>query len=122
MSNINSIENLINGYANSRDSSFLIRNVTEEFLAVRPSGDHIPEKKLVGIFDNKDLVAKSSELFSIEKIRVFIAIEYVFFTLHEIFSLKGNQNKDYSTYKSILEIKQIFGNILGCIDHEELVI
>ena len=36
MSNIKAIENLINGYAASKDSSFLIPNVTEDFLAVRP--------------------------------------------------------------------------------------
>ena len=122
MSNIKKIEDLINGYANSKDFSFLMRNVTEEYLAVGPSGTHISEKKLFGIFDNKDLVAKSSELFRIEKIEVFIAIAYAFFALHEIFSFKGNQNKDNSTYKCILEIKQVFRNILGCKDHKELMI
>ena len=34
MSSIQAIENLINGYATSEDSSFLIPNVTEDFLAV----------------------------------------------------------------------------------------
>ena len=122
MLNIQAIEDLINMYANSKDSSFLIRNLTEEFLAVRQIGDHIPEKKLVGIFDNKDLIAKSSELFRIKKIEVFIVIDYVFFTLYEIFGLKGNQNKHHSNYKCFLEIKQIFGNILGCKDYKEIVI
>ena len=41
MSNTQAIENLINGYATSEDSSFLIPNAIEDFLAVRPSGDPI---------------------------------------------------------------------------------
>ena len=41
MSSIKAIEDLINGYATSEDSSFLIPNVTEDFLAVRPSGNPI---------------------------------------------------------------------------------
>ena len=54
MSSAQTIENLINGYATSEDSSFLIPNVTEDFLAVRPSGNPISAKGLVGMFDNKD--------------------------------------------------------------------
>ena len=34
MSSTQAIENLINGYAISEDSSFLIPNATEDFLAV----------------------------------------------------------------------------------------
>ena len=41
MSSTQAIENLINGYAISKDSSFLIPNATEDFLAVRPSGNPI---------------------------------------------------------------------------------
>ena len=65
MSSTEAIENLINGYATSEDSSFLIPNVTEDFLAVRPSGNPISAKGLVGMFDSKDLVAESSELIKV---------------------------------------------------------
>ena len=92
MSNIKAIENLINGYATSEDSSFLLPNVTEDFSAVRPSGNPISAKELVGMFDNKDLVAESSELIKIHKIEIFGEIAYAVFTLNEIFSYKGNQN------------------------------
>ena len=44
MSKTKAIEDLINGYATSEDSSFLIPNVTEDFLAVRPSGNPISAK------------------------------------------------------------------------------
>ena len=103
MSNTKAIENLINGYANSKDSSFLIPNVTEDFLAVRPSGNPISAEKLVGMFDSKDLVAESSELIKIHKIEIFSEVAYAVFTLNEIFNFKGNQNKDLSTYTCIFK-------------------
>ena len=103
MSDIKAIEDLINGYANSKDSSFLITNVTEDFLAVRPSGNPITAEKLVGMFDSKDLVAESSELIKIHKIEIFDEVAYAVFTLNEIFNFKGNQNKDLSTYTCIFK-------------------
>ena len=103
MSDIKAIENLITGYANSKDSSFLIPNVTEDFLAVRPSGNPISAEKLVGMFDSKDLVAESSELIKIHKIEIFDEVAYAVFTLNEIFNFKGNQNKDLSTYTCIFK-------------------
>ena len=41
MSSIQTIENLINGYATCEHSYFLIPNANEDFLAVRPSGNPI---------------------------------------------------------------------------------
>ena len=103
MSNIQAIKNLINGYGNSKDSTFLIPNATEDFLAVRPSGNPISAEKLVGMFDSKDLVAVSSELIRIHKIEIFDNVAYAVFTLNEIFSFKGNQNNDLSTYTCIFK-------------------
>ena len=103
MSDIKAIKDLINGYANSKDSSFLIPNVTEDFLAVRPSGNPISAEKLVGMFDSKDLVAESSELIKIHKIEIFDEVAYAVFTLNEIFNFKGIQNKDLSTYTCIFK-------------------
>ena len=103
MSHIKAKEDLINGYANSKDSSFLIPNVTEDFLAVRPSGNPISAEKLVGMFDSKDLVAESSALIKIHKIEIFDEVAYAVFTLNEIFNFKGNQNKDLSTYTCIFK-------------------
>ena len=48
MSSTQAIENLIDGYATSEDSSFLIPNATEDFLAIRPSGNPISAQGLVG--------------------------------------------------------------------------
>ena len=103
MSNIQAIKNLINGYGNSKDSTFLIPNATKDFLAVRPSGNPISAEKLVGMFDSKDLVAESSELIKIHKIEIFDEVAYAVFTLNEIFNFKGNQNKDLSTYTCIFK-------------------
>ena len=47
MSITQAIENLINGYAISEDSSFLTPNATEDFLAVRLSGNPISSQGLV---------------------------------------------------------------------------
>ena len=103
MSNIKAIQDLINGYASSEDSSFLIPNVTEDFLAIRPSGNPISAKGLVGMFDSKDLVAEPSELIKIHKIEIYDVIAYAVFTLNETFSYKGNQNEDLSTYTCIFK-------------------
>ena len=103
MSNTQAIEDLINGYAISEDSSFLITNVTEDFLAIRPSGNPISAKGLVEMFNSKDLIAESSELIKIHKIEICGDIAYAVFTLNEIFSYKGNQNIDLSTYTCIFK-------------------
>ena len=103
MSIAQAIGNLINGYATSEDSFFLIPNATEDFLAVRPSGNPISAQGLVGMFDSKDLVAESSELIKTHKIEIYGEIAYAVFTLNEIFSYKGNQNIDLSTYTCILK-------------------
>ena len=103
MSSTQAIENLINGYATSEDSSFLIPNATEDFLAVRPSGNPISAEGLVGMFDSKDLVAEASELIKTHKIEIYGEIAYAVFTLNEIFSYKGIQNKDLSTYTCIFK-------------------
>ena len=103
MSDIKAIENLISGYANSKDSSFLIPNITQDFLAIRPSGNPISAKGLVAMFESRDLVAESSELVKTHKIEIFSEIAFAVFTLDERFSFKGNQNKDLSTYTCIFK-------------------
>ena len=46
------------------------------------------------MFDSKDLVVESSELIKTHKIEIYGEITYAVFTLNEILSYKGNQNKD----------------------------
>ena len=103
MSSTQAIENLINGYATSEDSSFLIPNASEDFLAVRPSGNPISAQGLVEMFDSKDLVVESSELIKTHKIEIYGDIAYAILTLNEIFSYKGSQNIDLSTYTCIFK-------------------
>ena len=103
MSEIKAIKDLINGYANSKDSSFLIPNLTEDFLTFRPSKNPISAIKLIEMFNSKYLVAESSELIKIHKIETFVEVAYAVFTLNEIFSFKGIQNKDLSTYTCIFK-------------------
>ena len=72
-------------------------------MAVRPSGNPISAQELVGMFESKDLVAESSELIKTHKIEIYDDIAYAVFTLNEIFSYKGNQNIDLSTYTCIFK-------------------
>ena len=56
------IEALIKGFANrSENKSFLTSNVTEDFLAIRPSGNPITAEGLIGMYNNADLVIELSE-------------------------------------------------------------
>ena len=55
------------------------------------------------MFDSKDLVAESSELIKTHKIEIYGDLAYAVFTLSEIFSYQGNQNKDLSTYTCIFK-------------------
>ena len=96
MTNTKSIEDLIEGYANSKDSSSLISNETEDFLAVRPSGNRTPAKGLVGMFNRKVLVSEPSALVKTHKIDIYGEIASAVFTFNDIFSCKDNQNKDLS--------------------------
>ena len=57
----------------------------------------------MGMFDSKDLVEESSKLIKTHKIEIYGQIAYAVFTLNEIFSYKGNQNKDLSTYTCIFK-------------------
>ena len=108
MTDIKAIQDLINGYAKSENSSFLIPNVTKDFLAVRPSGNPISAEGLVRMFNNKDLVAESSELIKTHKIEIFEGIAFAVFSLKEVFSYKDNQNIDLATYTCIF--KKEIGN------------
>ena len=96
MTNTKSIEDLIEGYANSKDSSSLISNETEDFLAVSSIENHTPAKGLVGMFYSKVLVAESSALVKTHKIEIYGEIASAVFIFNEIFSCKDNQNKDLS--------------------------
>ena len=59
------------------------------------------------MFDSKDLIAESSELIKNHKIEVCGDKAYAVFSLNEIFSYKGNQNKDLSTYTCIFKNENI---------------
>ena len=73
-----------------KDSSFLIPNPTNNFLAVRANGNLISAQGLVGMFDSQILVAKSLELIKTHKIEIYGEITYAVFTFNEIFSYEGN--------------------------------
>ena len=111
MSNIKAIEDLINGYATSEDSSFLIPNVTEDFLAVNRVEIQYLLRDL-GMFDSKDLVAESSELIKTQKFKFSEIAAIQFLKMKSCY--KGNQNKDLSTYTCIF--KNVNGILYSWMD------
>ena len=98
------IEALIKGFANrTENKSFLISNVTDDFLAIRPSGNPITAEGLVGMYNNSDLVVELSELVKIHRLEANSDWGFSAFTLKEAFSYKGEQNNDLSSYSMIFK-------------------
>ena len=98
------IEALIKGFANrAENKSFLTSNVTEDFLAIRPSGNPITAEGLTRMYNNADLVVELSELVKIHRLEANSAWGFSAFTLKEAFSYKGEQNNDLSSYSMIFK-------------------
>ena len=102
------IEALIKGFATrAENKSFLTSNVTEDFLAIRPSGNPITAEALIGMYNNADLVVTLSELVRIHRLEANLDWGFAAFTLNEIFTYNGQQNNDLSSYSMIF--KQVDG-------------
>ena len=112
MTNIQAIENLINGYATSEDSSYLIPHATEDFLAVRPSGNPISAQGLVGMFDSKDLIAESSELIKTCSIEISCQIVYACPLWMKSSVIKEIKIKIFQLTLAFLKMKAVHGNML----------
>ena len=98
------LEALIKGFANrAENKSFLIDNVTENFLAIRPSGNPITAEALIGMYNNEDLVVELSELVKIHRLEANLDWGFAAFTLKETFTYKGDQNNDLSSYTMIFK-------------------
>ena len=98
------IEVLIKGFANrAENKSFLIPNVTDDFLAIRPSGNPITAEALVGMYNNPDLIIELSELVKIHRLEANSDWGFSAFTLKEAFSYKGEKNNDLSSYSMIFK-------------------
>ena len=98
------IEALIKGFANrAENKSFLTSNVTEDFLAIRPSGNPITAEGLIGMYNNADLVVEISELVKIHRLEANSDWGFAAFTLKEVFSFKGKINIDLSSYSMIFK-------------------
>ena len=98
------IEALIKGFANrAENKSFLISNVTTDFLAIRPSGNPITAESLVGMYSKADLVVELSELVKIHRLEANSDWGFAAFTLKESFRFKGEENNDLSSYSMIFK-------------------
>ena len=98
------LEALIQGFTDrAQNKTFLTTNVTDDFLAIRPSGNPITAEGLVGMYDNADLVINLSELVKIHRLEANSDWGFAAFTLREAFSYKGDLNNDLSTYSLIFK-------------------
>ncbi len=98
------IETLIQDFANiANNKSFLLSHVTDDFLAIRPSGNPITAEGLVSMYNNADLVVDHSELVKIHRLEANLDWGFAAFTLREVFIYKGEQNNDLSSYSMIFK-------------------
>ena len=63
------LEALIQGFTDrAQNKIFLPANTTNDFLAIRPSGNPITAQVLVGMYDSDDLVIELSKLVKIHRL------------------------------------------------------
>lgn len=80
-------------------SKYLLDNA----LLVRPTGNPLTKKDWINMLNSKDVNIKKSELMDINKIDINRDWAFVCYTLHEIFSYKGNENDDVSVCTALLK-------------------
>ncbi len=100
------LEALIQGFTDrAQNKTFLPANTTNDFLAIRPSGNSITAEGLAGMYDSADLVIELSELVIVKIHRLEANPDWGFaaFTLKEAFSYKGELNNDLSSYSLIFK-------------------
>ena len=98
------IEVLIKGFANrAENKSFLTSHVTDDFLAIRPSGNPITAKGLEEMYNNADLVVELSELLKIHRLEENSDWGFAAFTLKEAFTYQCKKNNDLSSYSMIFK-------------------
>jgi hypothetical protein len=98
------LEALIQGFTDrAQNKTFLPANTTNDFLAIRPSGNPITAEGLAGMYDSADLVIELSELVKIHRLEANSDWGFAAFTLKEAFSYKGERNNDLSSYSLIFK-------------------
>ena len=81
------LEALIQGFSNrAQNNTFLPANTTNDFLAIRPSGNPIAAEGLAGMYESSYLVIELSELVKIHRLEANYDWGFAAFTLKESFS------------------------------------
>ena len=98
------LEELIQGFTDrAQNKTFLPANTTNDFLAIRPSGNPISAEGLAGMYNNADLVIEISELVKIHRLEANSDWAFAAFTLKEVFIYKDERNNDLSSYSFIFK-------------------
>ena len=98
------LETLIHGFTDrAQNKTFLPANTTNDFLAIRPSGNPITAEGLAGMYDSADLVIELSELVKIHRLEANSDWGFAAFTFKVEFSYKDERNNDLSSYSFIFK-------------------
>ena len=81
------------------------KHMDESFIFIRPSGNPLNLKTWDDMMNASDVIVKSNNLVSIERLQVVNNMAYVCYVSHGIFSYKGVENDDIAVLVSILEKK-----------------
>lgn len=86
-----------------KDYKVGMKHMSDDCVFVRPSGNPLDNNGWEKMMSNDDVKVESSELVSINKLRVNGDMAYVCYTTHGKFNYKGTANDDIAVMTSVLE-------------------
>ena len=88
---------------NNNDVKTAAKNLLDNCLLIRPTGNPLSKKDWLNMLNSSDVTMKKSELMQINKLDINRDWAFVCYTLHEVFSYKGNDNDDVSVCSAVLK-------------------
>jgi ketosteroid isomerase-like protein/quinol monooxygenase YgiN len=86
-----------------KDYKVGMKHMADDCVFVRPSGNPLDNNGWEKMMSNDDVKVESSELISINKLRINGDMAYVCYTTHGKFNYKGTANDDIAVMTSVLE-------------------
>ena len=88
---------------NNNDVKTAAKSLLDNCLLIRPTGNPLTKKDWLNMLNSSDVTMKKSELMQINKLDINRDWAFVCYTLHEVFSYKGNDNDDVSVCSAVLK-------------------
>jgi len=86
-----------------KDHTVGLKHMHEDCVFVRPTGNPLSKEGWVQMMNNDAVTVESSELMTINKLRITGYMAYVCYTSKSKFTYKGTENDDVSVFTSVLE-------------------